>query len=617
MTTSKRFFLGGLAAAILGLAGCGGGGGGASPAAVPPPPAACADCGTVYIGLTDADGDFLSYAVDVESFTLRRADGTVVETLPVKPRVDFAQYVDLTEFLTAATVPSGNYVEGTLRLDYRNAEISVESAGEPVAATAVGADGAPLGLVDVRVVLDNRNLLRVAPGRPALLTLDFDLAATHDVDLSATPAKVTARPVLVASLEPVEQKELRLRGPLVSVDVPAGSYRVDLRPFHLQSGDFGEVTVGTTAETVFEIDGTQYSGTAGLEALRAAGPGTPTIAHGLLETGERRFTADRVYAGSSVPGAGVDAVLGSVLARSGDILTVRGGVIVRRDGGVRFARGTIEVAVGPGTRVLRDGQRSANPLDAGAISVGQRIAAFGQLRESAGEIALDAADGRVRMKLTHLGGRVVTADPGMVVLDLAAIDGRRVSAFDFAGTGVTAAQDADPAAYDVATGALGVALLRPGEWVRVYGFVEPFGMAPPDFRGRTIVDFAGLRAQLAVGWGGEGTTAPFLEIGPAGIVVDLDNPTLGRRHHLKVGARVVDLLDLQASPRIVPPVAGPTAYVIRQQGASQAFADFARFTEELARRLDGSTRIVGFGATGRYEVGANELVARSAIAMLD
>jgi hypothetical protein len=618
MTTSKRLFLGGLAAAALALSGCGGGGGGGgSPASSPPPPAACTDCGTVYIGITDADGDFLSYAVDVESLTLRRADGTVVETLPLKPRVDFAQYVDLTEFLTAATVPSGNYVEGTLRLDYRNAEITVESGGEPAVATAVGADGVPLGLVDVRVVLDDRQLLRVAPGRPALLTLDFDLAATHDVDLSTTPAKVTARPVLVASLDPVEQKELRLRGPLVSVDSAAGSYRVDLRPFHLRGGDLGEVTVHTTPDTVFEVNGTQYTGAPGLEALGAAGAGTPTVAHGVLETAERRFTADRVYAGSSVPGQGIDAVLGSVLARSGDTLTVRGGTIVRREGEPRFARGTIEVKVGPDTKVLRDGLRSSTALDAGAISVGQRIAAFGQLREAGGEVALDATQGRVRLHLTHLGGRVVTADPGALTLDLAAIDGRRVSAFDFAGTGRSPAEDADPAAYEVATGALGVALLRPGEWVRVYGFVEPFGLAPPDFRGRTVVDFAGLRALLAVGWGSEGTTAPFLEIGPAGLVVDLANPGLGQRHHLKVGARVVDLKTLPAAPRIVPPATGPVAYVIRQDGASHAFADFARFTEELARRLDGSTRMVGFGAMGRYDAGANEFTARSAIAMLD
>ncbi|MCU0974714.1 MAG: DUF4382 domain-containing protein [Steroidobacteraceae bacterium] len=616
MTTSRTGFPGALAALLLAVAGCGGGGG-TAPAPVAQAPSGCSDCGTVYVGLTDADGDFLSYAVDVQSLTLRRADGAVVEALPVKPRVDFAQYVDLTEFLTAATVPTGTYVEGVLRLDYRNAEVTVESAGTPVPATLVSPDGTQLGVVDVRVVLDARHRLVVAPGRPALLTLDFDLSATHEVDLSTTPATVTARPALVASLEPVDEKELRLRGPLVSVDVAGGSYRADLRPFHLQGGAFGEVTVRTTPDTLFEVNGTQYAGGAGLEALAAAGPGTPTIAHGTLATAERRFTAERVHAGSSVPGQGIDAVLGSVLARSGDTLTVRGATVLRRDGEPRFVRGTLEVQVGPRTRVVRDGQGPVVPLDAAAISVGQRIAAFGELRQAGEGFELDATEGRVRLHLTHVGGRVVTSGPGEVTLGLAVIDGRGIEAFDFAGTGASAAQDADPAAYEVATGTLGVAQLQPGKWVRVFGYVEPFGLAPPDFRARTVVDFAELRAQLAVGWGSEGTTAPFLEIGPAGLVVDLANPDLGLRHHLKIGPRVIDLTGQPAMPRIVPPAAGPVAYVIRQDGTSQGFGDFARFAEDLARRLDGSARMTGFGATGRYDGLASEFTARTAIAMLD
>ena len=41
---------------------------------------------------------------------LKKADGSTVETLPVKTRVDFAELVDLKEFLTAATIPNGSYV---------------------------------------------------------------------------------------------------------------------------------------------------------------------------------------------------------------------------------------------------------------------------------------------------------------------------------------------------------------------------------------------------------------------------------------------------------------------------------------------------------------------------
>ena len=148
------------------LAGCSGGGGDSSPD-TPRSQQTCGSgsgCGPLIVTLTDADGDFLSYTVDVQALTLKRANGDVVAAAPTQTRVDLAQYVDLTEFLTAATVPIGSYVEGTLRLDYSNAEITVEQNGQPVAARVVDATGHPLGVVDVRVVLDNRSRLVVDAG---------------------------------------------------------------------------------------------------------------------------------------------------------------------------------------------------------------------------------------------------------------------------------------------------------------------------------------------------------------------------------------------------------------------------------------------------------------------
>ena len=143
------------------LTGCGGSGGAADAAAEaaagscdPNATPAQEECGTVYIALTDAPGDFLQYSVDVVALSLRTADGRIVETLPAASRVDFAEYVELTEFVTAATVPPGRYVEGTLRLDYADANILVENAdGDAVAALVTDASGAPLGEVEVRVRL--------------------------------------------------------------------------------------------------------------------------------------------------------------------------------------------------------------------------------------------------------------------------------------------------------------------------------------------------------------------------------------------------------------------------------------------------------------------------------
>ena len=102
--------------------------------------------GVVAIGLTDTPGDFLTYTVDVTSLTLTKADNTtVVQTLPQRTRVDFARFVDLTEFVTAVTIPAGTYVSATLNLDYTNADIQVDDGnGNPVAVASAN-------------ILDSRN----------------------------------------------------------------------------------------------------------------------------------------------------------------------------------------------------------------------------------------------------------------------------------------------------------------------------------------------------------------------------------------------------------------------------------------------------------------------------
>ena len=58
------------------------------------------------------------------------ANGRVIETLPRKTRINFTDYVELTELVSAATIPPGTYVSGKIRIDYTDAEIYVEANGE-------------------------------------------------------------------------------------------------------------------------------------------------------------------------------------------------------------------------------------------------------------------------------------------------------------------------------------------------------------------------------------------------------------------------------------------------------------------------------------------------------
>jgi len=604
-------------ASLLMLAGCSGGGDlGRPDNAASASGCTGSDCGSLIIGLTDADGDFLSYTVDVVSLKLTRTNGTVVETLPASTRIDFAQYVDITELLTAATVPNGEYKQATLRLDFSNADITVESAGAPLSVKPLAVDGSALGVVDVNVMLDKRRRLVVAPGFASVFTLDFNLAATNTVDLTKTPAEVTVTPALLASLELVNEKTLRVRGPLVSVDQSAGTYVVDVRPFNHKSIRLGRFTVRTTADTEFEVNGNLLSGNAALDALAAAGPGTATVAFGTLSRSNRQFSAETVQVGTSVPGAGIDTAIGSVIARSGNTLTLRGATLVRDSDGDRFVKGTVSITVGASTKVLKSGVRPAQPVGIEAISVGQVIHAFGSASTQGDGATLDASSGRVRLFVTPLFGFVNQANPGAVTIKLDKIGGRPASAFNFAGTGITLAQDADAAMYEIDTGRLDVSRLALNQPLKVLGFVTPFGAAQPDFEARTVVDFPALPAELAISFGKTGATAPFSSLESSGLVLDLTNPAIGSKRFISIGPRSIDLRSLPASPRIVAASDGFTVYVLVQRDESAVFESFADFTAELAQRLNGSTTVVSLSASGKFDGDTNTFAARNVTVLL-
>jgi hypothetical protein len=584
----------GVALAAVYVAGCGGSSG--STGATPPP--AGPNTGTLLVSVTDADGDFVSYSVDVLSVTLRRLGGSTVEVLPGATRIDFAQLTDLSDLLAVATLAPGDIVGGTIRLDYRNAEVFVQAGGLVVPATVVGADGQPLGVTELTFDLAARERLVITRDRAALLALDFDLAASNEVNVSQSPPVVTARPYLVAEVRPVTEKELRLRGALVSTDVAAQTYTIDVRPWFRPDGNHGRFTVHTTATTSFEIDGVAATGSAGLTALAQQPAGTMTVAFGTLSTLDRRFTAEIVHAGDSVSGERLDAVHGNIVARSGNELTVKGGYAVRPNRDARLHR-TVIVTVGPDTKVRKSATDVV--LDAGALSVGQHIVAFGSLTEPATpESPATFAAGRVRMLATHLRGTVRSVAPGQLNLNLRAIDRLGVDLFDFSGTGVTPTLDADPADYEVATGTLGLASVTPDQAAKVIGFVRPFGSAPADFEGRTVIDHRFLPAVIGIGWGMTGTLAPFSSMGPAGFVLDVHNPSIGARHHLLVGARLIDLATLAIEPTLAPS-AGRALYGVSVGGDVRLFTTFAEFSTAVSAQLSAGREAIGLVAVGGYD----------------
>ncbi|MDH4073428.1 MAG: hypothetical protein OEV41_10015, partial [Gammaproteobacteria bacterium] len=586
----------------LALAACGGTGTTANDAGpptatacVPSDPSTAAECGTLIVGLTDADGDFLSYTIDVLSLELEKRDGSVISVLPRSTRVDFAQYVDLTEFITVATVPPGDYVAGRIRLDYSDAEVFVEADGLAKAALVVDEAGTALARTELEIRLADRDHLLIFKGRPALLTLDFDLDASHTVDVAPMPAIATAEPFIVAELDPVDTKDIRVRGHLVEANVDEMYYTVAVRPFFDAAGDFGRLKVNVTDRTDFEVNEQAFVGVEGLRALNAAGQGTLTVAKGTLNVANREFTAHYVIAGSSVPGNGMDAVRGNVIARSGNELVVRGGTVILSDSDRAFFRDDVTVTVGPDTVVYkafatdRPLGMPMRLLDISAISVGQAVTIRGDVvvNDELG-VHIDASQGTVAMHLTHLFGTVNTIMPGQVDIDLHAIDRRRVEVFDFTGTGASPAMDADPDNYEVATGNLPMlASDNAGQPVVVYGFAHEFGAAPPDFEGRTIIDYSDVRSALGVGWGAEGTTAPFLMMDGSGLLLDNMNPDIDQRHHIKQGPVLIDLATLDSNTLIAPRESGRMLFTIKTTDSLQLYADFDDFVGALTLELDG------------------------------
>ena len=443
----------------LALSACGGGAGTSNtvePAVVaecnPADPDTAGECGTLIIGLTDADGDFLSYTIDVLSLILEKADGTIIEVLPNTTRIDFAQYVDLTEFISVATVPPGVYVAGTIRLDYTNAEIIVEDGDLAKDAIVVGADGEPLEESAVKIRLADRDQLFINRATTSLLTIDFDLDASHTVDITLTPAIATAEPFIVAELDPVDTKEIRVRGRYLEANEAEMYYVVALRPFYDKVGDFGRMKVFVTIDTNCEVNEAEFSGVECLRALEAAGQGTLTVGQGNLNVAERQFTANFMLGGSSVPGNGTDAARGHVIARMDNELVVRGGTVILSDAAGSFYRDDVTVTVGPNTKVYKtykfDRPLTAiadRLLDISAISVGQKITVRGTVTAN-DEIGvhIDATEGAVVMHVTHLSGIVNSIMPGQVDIDLHSLGGRRPGIYNFTCTGgCDPATDAD------------------------------------------------------------------------------------------------------------------------------------------------------------------------------
>jgi hypothetical protein len=621
-------------AAVWVLAACGGSGGGMSTMSSSAPSQstaqACSNCGMAVVSMTDAPGDFISYMVNVVSLQLERADGTVVETVPVTTQVDFAQLVNLSEIISADQIPAGDYVSAAMTIDFGSATIVVDNGttGVTIAASNVinGATSTPLAApnpTQMTLTLDlSRNHFVVTQHAIANLALDFNLAASNTIAPSDTnPMTVTVNPVLTASLVPDATKQIRVRGPLVSVDAGAGSFIINVRPFFNSSGTAGQFTVNTGAATTFSINNVSSTGSAGLTQLAAAAAGTMIVAYGAWDKTSQTFTASSVLAGSSVAGMMHDSVEGTVLSRTGNTLTVADGVIfpIETDGDaddMRWSR-QVAVTVGTGTMVTEDGQMGAFTVQ--DISVGQHLQLSGKLgQDSSGNPTLDATAGSARLMETTLSGTVTALAANLVTVNLQSLDGQMPALFNFAGTGTTIAS---ATAYSVGVPtALSTSSLSVGAPVRFAGFVAPFGQAPPDFNASTLLSFAQTRALLDLKWSPSGSTAPFATLTSTELSITQAMLQTTSEHLIRIAFEAFDPTTLSTGLELIPDPAAASLWLaivhIKTQ-TSENFSAFADFTAALTTDLNGTNAVVQIGADGPYDSTSGTMSIDQMVVVID
>src|SRR5882757_9216166 len=531
------------ASLLAALNACGGGMSSYSPTpapAAPVTPASCtaSTCGSMVMTITDAAGDFLSYQVNLVSLQLTKADGTKVETLPATTAVDFVQLISLSEILSARQIPPGDYVAAQVTVDFTDASIMVDDGtGAGVAVKPVDSTGAALGQLQLMVQLDNKNHLQISAAKTSRIAFDFNLLASNMVDLTAKT--VTVSPVLEGSVVAVDNKQIRVRGEIASVDTANSAYTVQVDPFHEHHDDkLSSLVVHTTDKTTFEINGTPFVGAAGLTQLATLSASTLSVAFGTVDATTQAFTATNVLAGSSVEGGGLDHISGTVIARTGNTLTVHGAHMQDHDSGDDHG--------GSGDHDGSDDFVAAS-------------------KDGSGKVTVDATAGRVRLDFTQVQGALNVLGTNQITIRLNSIDRLPASLFNFAGTGSAGAAVSDPAKHVLATGNLSLTPFTVGNSLMGIGFVAPFGSTPPDFNAITLAlgsqgdiddnddgdDNRGKGAQMDIDWGNSGTTAPFKALDASHLDLDVSNSSIGDHHRIQVDSQDIDITALASDPSIV------------------------------------------------------------------
>ncbi len=597
--------------------------------------AACNGTAVVTLTSTPSTDNFLAYRVGLTSVQLQDSSGSSsLKILPAGTTVDFVNLLNFSEVLGAVGVAKGSYTSAVMTLDYSNSQIVYDDGSlEGVTLTPLNASGAPAGQISVTATLDTTTPFKIALKQSAALAIVFDMGASNLVNL--TNKTVTVTPLVGASANPIDDKQVRIRGPIKGVNATNSTFTSGVEPFDADVLSQGSLSVTQSSLTTYEINGQPSSGSAGVSGLSGVGSGALAVSYGTLSATDTitdttaaatsasnvTFNATQVLAGSSVQAAGVDRVTGVVTSRSGNVLSVESATLVGADGSDTFIPGATLITVGANTVVTTFGETASTFLTPQQISVGAVIDAFGAATTgSSGTASLDATAGRVRVDPTTVSALVTAANSnGVIDVNLGFLGGRSITAFDFVGSG------AAPAQFSVDVTALDVTNIAVGAPVQFSGFTSAFGAAPPNFTATapavivdqstgilestaddvtetSLPDPTVVPAQLVIDWGG-GTAAPFITFNSSSIDLDVHNANIGTRHTIQVGPQFIDVTGLSQDPMISPNTqTSAQLFSIGHAVSStvESFNTYAAFITQLQTELSGTVLATAMSASGNY-----------------
>ena len=576
--------------------------------------------GTPVVTVTSqATGDFSTYVVGVTLYSLTRTDGYIAYPAgyTYEEFADLTQRVDLTELLNAVGVPTGTYTSASIGIDYSSPIIYLK--GESTKATVKDSSGtANPGILYVNVKFDPSHPLVINHDQSTPLALDFDLAAGNSID--AATNTVTVKPFVEAVTPGNDTEPVRARGLFVGANTSAGNFVEDIRPFQDNIySTVGALTVNTSSSTYYNINGKVYTGAAGLAVVAGLTSNMPMIAIGTLDgtppgtspTITPSLTATQVYAGTVVSNGQYEHVSGIVTARSGNTLTVSDATYLYYEGyctsNLCFTwYPSATVNVGPSTVVTEDGI-TASGLSAQSISVGSEIDAVGLGSTSGSALTLNATQSVVRLQSTPAWGTLASGTAGSATLNLLSLGPVAASGFNFAGTGISGADDATAAGYVVntsaATAGADQSATTAGTLLRADGFPTAFGLAPPDFNATAVTAGAAEPADLVIEWNsGSGTTAPFTSEDSSSLVLNLANATTAE---VVTGPQSTSLT---GAPAIT--ISGATQLAIgNSANGVSMFSTSSPFYTDLSTTLNGSTSVFRVVAVGSYDAASNTFTA--------